>query len=254
MDTTARKLIGNIKRRVPVAVKRPVRRLVPTRYRGLVDPGWHRRTIGNPSLWDALGSLQFEYLVEQGLAPHHAFLDVGCGPLRGGIHFIPYLDAGNYYGVDKNADVLEEVRRVELPAHGLVEKRPTLVAMEDFGFGRLGRRFDYALAQSVFTHLPLNSIIRCLMEIEQALVDGGRFYASFWENERGKFNLADIRQNPHAVTHFDRDFFHYDFPTFEWICEGTSLSVEYLGGWENPANQRMLLFRKAAAAPDQSDS
>jgi hypothetical protein len=37
-----------------------------------------------------------------------------------------------------------------------------------------------------------------------------------------------IQQNPNAVTHFDRDFFHYDLASFEWICDGTSLTVERL--------------------------
>jgi len=46
------------------------------------------------------------------------------------------------------------------------------------------------------------------------------------------------------VTHFDRDFYHYDFATFEWICEGTSLVPEYVGDWDNPRNQKMLRFRK----------
>jgi SAM-dependent methyltransferase len=141
--------------------------------------------------------------------------------------------------------MLEETERLELPRLGLVEKQPMLVAMGDFAFGRLDRRFDYALAQSVFTHLPLNNIIRCLMEIEKALVPGGEFYATIWENELGKRNLDDIRQTPTAVTHFDRDFFHYDVGTFEWICDGTDLSVEYLGDWGNPVNQKMLVFRKA---------
>jgi SAM-dependent methyltransferase len=183
--------------------------------------------------------------VSRGLQPSHYLLDVGCGPLRGGAHFIRYLEEGHYYGVDSNAPMLEETRRLELPRQGLVDKRPTLVAMEDFGFGRLARQFDYALAQSVFTHLPLNNIIRCLMEMEQALVPGGEFYATIWENERGKFDLADIQQTATAVTHFDRDFFHYDVSTFEWICDGTGLSVEYLGDWENPVNQKMLVFRRA---------
>ena len=29
---------------------------------------------------------------------------------------------------------------------------------------------------------------------------------------------------------------------FEWLCEGTGLQVEYLGGWNNPRNQKMLVF------------
>src|SRR3712207_8664912 len=60
-------------------------------------------------------------------------------------------------------------------------------------FGRFGRQFDYAIAQSVFTHLPLNNIVRCLMEIERALTPGGRFYATFYLNPGGKRKLEDIR-------------------------------------------------------------
>ncbi len=237
-------LVKRMKPLVPVALKRPLKRAIPKRYHGLFDPDWHRRSIGNVRLWDTLGKLQFDYLVGRGLAPHHYLLDVGCGPLRGGVHFIRYLEAGHYYGVDKNAPVLHEAERLELPRHGLVEMQPTLVAMDDFGFGRLGRQFDYAIAQSVFTHLPLNEIIRCLMEMDGALVSGGEFYATFFENEKGKFNLDDVHQTAEVVTHFDRDFFHYDVGTFEWACEGTKLSVEYLGDWSNPVNQKMLVFRK----------
>ena len=240
-----RGLIQTIKPLVPVGLKRPIKRAIPHRYHRHFDPEWHRRSIGNVKLWDTLGKLQFDYLVARGLEPSNYFLDVGCGPLRGGAHFIRYLEAGHYYGVDSNAPMLEETERLEVPRQGLADKQPTLVAMSDFGFERLGRQFDYALAQSVFTHLPLNEIIRCLMEMDKALVPGGEFYATIWENSRGKFNLEDIQQTATAVTHFDRDFFHYDVGTFEWICEGTGLSVEYLGDWDNPVNQKMLVFRKS---------
>lgn len=240
-----RGLIQTIKPLVPVGLKRPIKRAIPHRYHRLFDPEWHRRSIGNVKLWDTLGKLQFDYLVGRGLEPSHYFLDVGCGPLRGGAHFIRYLEAGHYYGVDSNAPMLEETERLEVPRQGLADKQPTLVAMADFGFERLDRQFDYALAQSVFTHLPLNEIIRCLMEMDKALAPGGEFYATIWENPRGKFNLDDIQQTATAVTHFDRDFFHYDVGTFAWICEGTGLSVEYLGDWDNPVNQKMLVFRRS---------
>jgi SAM-dependent methyltransferase len=245
MASSAHKLIRMVKPLVPVALKRPAKRAVPRRYHRLFDPDWHRRTIGNPARWEELGELQFDFLVERGLAPHHYLLDVGCGPLRAGVHFIRYLEPGHYYGVDKHSAVLEESRRVELPRNGLADRRATLAAIDDFGFHRLGRTFDYAIAQSVFTHLPLNSIIRCLLEMDRALAPGGEFYATFWENKLGKFNLDDINQTALAVTHFDRDFYHYDLGTFEWICEGTGLSVEYLGDWKNPVNQKMLVFRKS---------
>jgi SAM-dependent methyltransferase len=233
------------RRYVPVAVKRPLKKAIPKRYHRLFDPDWHRRTIGNIRRWEEYGRLQFDYLANAGLAPGHYFLDVGCGPLRGGIHFIRYLEPGHYFGVDKNAAVVEEAIAVELPRHGLEGRGATVVPMEDFGFQRLGQNFDYALAQSVFTHLPLNSIIRCLVNMDQVLAPGGRFYATFYENPEGKRNLDDVQQTPTVVTHFDRDYYHYDLESFEWACAGTSLRVEYLGGWDNPQNQKMLVFVKS---------
>ena len=245
---TARRLVQAVRPLVPVAVKRPLKRALPRRYHRLFDPDWHRRTIGNLPRWDELGELQFRYLADRGLEPHHYLLDVGCGPLRGGVRFIAYLEPGRYYGVEKDAAVLEEARRVELPRYGLVNKRPTLVAMENFDFPSLGQTFDYAIAQSVFTHIPLNSIVRCLMNMEKVLAPGGRFYATIWENPDGKLNLADIHHAGGKVTHFDADAYHYDVAAYEWICEGTSLTVERLGKWGHPQDQVMLLFTKQPSA------
>ena len=238
------KLITKVKPYVPLTVKRTVKRRIPTRYHKYFDPGWHRRSIGYVEEWEQHGRAQFDYLTGQGLQSQHYLLDIGCGPLRGGVHFIGYLEPGHYFGVDKNAAVLDAAREEELPRYGLGDRRPTLVAMENFDFPSLAQLFDYAWAQSVFTHLPVNSIIRCVMNVEQVLVPGGKFYATFYENEQGKRNLDPIRQSPQVTSYFDRDSYHYDFGTFEWICEGTSLDVNYLGGWNNPRNQKVLLFTK----------
>jgi SAM-dependent methyltransferase len=239
------RLLRSAKRYLPTSVKRPLKKAIPRRYHRIFDPHWHRRTIGNVPLWDELGRLQLTFLIEEGLRPEHHLLDVGCGPLRAGAHFVRFLEPSRYYGVDKNQDALEEARERELTAAEIVEKRPTLVAMSDFGFERLGQQFDYAIAQSVFTHLYLNEIARCLLNIEKALKPGGKFYATFFLNPGGKRNLADIAQTETVVTHFDRDFFHYDLSPFEWICEGTSLDVRYYGEWGHPRNQKMLVFTKA---------
>lgn len=244
MQETLEKVVQATKPFVPTAVKRQMKAAVPVRYHHHFDPDWHRRTIGSVPLWEHLGQLQFDFLVEQGLLPEHRLLDVGCGPLRGGVKFIKYLEPGHYFGVDKRADVVEESLRIELPRAGLAVRRPTVVAMGDFGFGRLNQTFDYAIAQSVFTHLPLNSIIRCLMNMEEVLVEGGQFYATFYENERGKRNIQDLHQTASVTTHFDFDYYHYDMASFEWACADTALVPEYLGGWNNPYNQKMVVFRK----------
>lgn len=210
---------------------------------------WHRGRVGG--LWDEVGRLQFDFLVRQGLRPEHYLLDVGCGSLRGGVHFVRYLEPGHYYGVDKDRALLDAGHRVELRAAGLQDRRPVLVQMEDFGFERLGRAFDVALAQSVFTHLPLNDVIRCLVNVERVLAPGGRFYATFFENPHGLRHLDPIHQGPPGphdrLTYPDRDPFHYPFETFQWVCRDLALQVEYMGAWGHPRNQKMLCVTKRTA-------
>ena len=117
------------------------------------------RMVGG--MWEEMGQLQFDFLREQGLKPEHRFLDVGCGILRGGIHFIPYLEPGHYYGIDKNRELLNFGRK-EMEKAGLQERKPTLVQIEDFGFERLGQTFDYRPgpvrlhAPASKLHLPLS--------------------------------------------------------------------------------------------------
>jgi SAM-dependent methyltransferase len=205
-------------------------------------PGWHRAEVGGE--WETIGKLQFDYLVAQGLQPHHNMLDVGCGSMRGGLHFVRYLDAGHYVGFDVNAELLDAGRK-ELADAGLTEKNATLVQTDTFDVTSLGRTFDFALAQSVFTHLPLNPIIRCLTMMDTYLAPSGRFYATFFENPDGKRDLGPV---PHGsdvrVSYFDRDPFHYDVASMEWACSGLNLVCEYIGEWGHPRGQRMLVFRR----------
>lgn len=204
----------------------------------------HRSTVGG--MWDEIGKLQFEFMLKQGLKPGHKFLDIGCGSLRGGVHFIRYLNEGNYFGVDKEKWLLEAGIKIELPRYGLENKKVTLVQMDDFNFSRLGTKFDYALAQSVFTHLPWNSIMRCIVNVERVLKKGGKFYATFFENDKGKFYLDPIIHHPGRVTsYFDSDPYHYSFDVFVRLCEEiSSLEVEYIGDWGHPRDQKMMVFKK----------
>ncbi len=225
-------------------LRRLLGRKLYTRLYRAGNPDWHRQVVGG--MWTEMGQLQFDFLVQQGLKPTHRFLDVGCGSLRGGIHFIRYLEPEHYWGIDINLALLragrEEVRR-----EGLAPKAPRLVRLADFEFQTLGPKFDYALAQSVFTHLPLNRIIRCLVNIDQVLIPGGRFYATFFESTR-QFNLEPLLHSrpdgPDFETYFDRDPYHYNLGTFQWVCAWTGLSVTNIGQWGHPRDQRVLLFTK----------
>lgn len=209
------------------------------RYR--LRPGSYRWKVGG--LWEQIGQLQFDYLVSQGLDPDSRLLDVGCGSMRGGRHFVEYLNPGRYYGLDIDPALLKAGRR-ELAKAGVSDRDPHLLVDDAFRFGRFDATFDYAWALSVFTHLPFNVIMRCLAEVEEVLRPGGRFYATFYENPGGRLNLAPHQEPLAAATTLDADPFYYDPDIFRWAVEGSSLDFTLIGDWDHPRNQQMIVFVK----------
>jgi SAM-dependent methyltransferase len=203
--------------------------------------GWHRAAIGGAGpMWDQIADLQFEFMVAAGLRPEHFLLDIGCGSLRGGTRFIPYLDAGHYYGVDRNAKVIEAGLTEELSPELRAQKQPEVAVMDDFGFERLAQRFDFALAQSVFTHLPLNGIMRCLVNTARVLRPEGRLYATFLQNS-DKRNLEPVEFGA-GRSFYDTDPYHYDVETLACVTRGTGMELKDVRDWGHPRGGRMLLF------------
>jgi SAM-dependent methyltransferase len=219
---------------------------------GLPEPmgrNWHRSAVGGK--WDEMGRFQFDYLVGDGLAPEHFMLDVGCGSLRGGVHFIRYLQGGHYHGVDADARLLAAGRK-ELEQAGISDKRPVLVADDQFQLVKFEQAFDFILAQSVFSHLPFNKIARCMAEVERVLAPGGRFYATFFANTgpRLRTDQIPVHADVSLNINLDRDPFYYDPDIFRWLCDGSDLDVDYRGDWGHPRTQHMLVFTKRGAAPE----
>ena len=204
---------------------------------------WYKDAVGG--LWDVIGPLQCKFLVEQGLKPEHYVLDVGCGSLRGGIHCIDYLDDKHYFGIDKDTQLITMGVEYEMKKRQIL-KAPILRVMEDFDFDALHQKFDFAIAQSVFTHLPWNSILRCLVNIQKVLTPNGKFFATFFENDHPEkgMHLQPIIQSEEITTHMDRDPFHYEFDVFHDLAKRSGLMVKYIGAWKHPRNQKMMLFMK----------
>src|SRR5262249_38259838 len=48
----------------------------------------------------------FNWLLRQGVRPHDIVVDYGCGTLRIGAHFVQYLDADCYIGMDIDERIL----------------------------------------------------------------------------------------------------------------------------------------------------
>jgi len=207
-----------------------------------IDAGRHRDAVGG--LWEQIGLLQYHFLLERGLRRDHHLVDIGCGALRGGIHFVRYLDAGRYHGIDLSAAMIEAARH-ELRLARLLHKEPRLIEDDAFAMTRFGECFDYALAMSLFTHLPLNHIIRCLVETRKVLAEGGRLYATFFEAP-APAHLEPIRHEPGGiVTYYDNDPYHLSFDECAWAGRQAGLNAELIGEWQHPRDQRMLCFTPA---------
>ena len=201
--------------------------------------GRHRAKVKGP--WEELGALQLAFLREQGLQQGHRLLDVGCGPLRGGIHLVDYLEPGGYYGVDINQSLLDAGYDHELPGH-LRAKLPRdhLRATDRFDCD-FGVAFDYALAQSLFTHLSLNQIRLCLYRVAKVMPPGGRFFATFFRAPRS--HPLDVPRGDGRLW-TERNAFFYYRADLKWAARCAPWEVRYIGKWGHPRHQMMMEFRR----------
>lgn len=141
----------------------------------------YRAHIGHVEFYDLLSAIQFNLLTALGLREGHSLLDIGCGSLRAGRLFIPYLAAGNYFGIEALPWLVQEGIDKEIGASMVGLKRPTFRYDEDFSLGAFGRRFDFILAQSIFSHTSQTQIRRCMSEAKRTLKPGGLLVATYFE-------------------------------------------------------------------------
>lgn len=206
-----------------------------TRLKRTLKRNWHRDAIGG--MWDEIGSLQTNFLRQQGLQPHHRLLDVGCGSLRGGVHLIAYLEPGHYYGIEKDADILERGQRVELRRYGLTNRQPQLYVTDDFDVSPFEPvTFDVMIAQSVFTHSESDTIECCLIRLMPYLAADGAFYATFFRGGEPTWDRPH-HDRPGEVAHA-----YYPFWFLEGMAERLGIVVEDLGEWGHPRGQQMARF------------
>jgi SAM-dependent methyltransferase len=126
-----------------------------------------------------VGVMQLEFLKENGLSPDDRLLEIGCGVLRAGEHFINYLDAGNYVGLDISPEAIA-IDRERLSDDLIAEKSPRTQPNVDLRFQELrGETFDVAISNSVFSHIPSEDIIECFEHIGDVLEQNGRYYTTF---------------------------------------------------------------------------
>lgn len=182
-------------------------------------------------LWEEIGGLQCRYLIGNGLLPDHALLDIGCGTLRAGRHLIRYLAAGKYTGFDLSPAAINAARKL-LVAEGLADKLPRLFVNRsgDLTFP-YSRKYDFLLAQSVFTHLPQGHIEQAFAHIGRVMHEDLLFFFTF--------NEPMFKPRPISV-------FEYPFELFAGLARRYGFDIERRVDYAHPREQTMGVVRKSA--------
>lgn len=134
--------------------------------------------VGPPGLFKESRDFQLQFLKARGMRPGHQILDIGCGPLRGGLPLIRFLDAQCYTGVDVRSEVVEEAL-TQIRKHSLTNKHPTVICSAKFGQKELGRaKFDYIWCFQLFYHLDDDLVADCLKAVASRLKADGVCFAT----------------------------------------------------------------------------
>jgi hypothetical protein len=199
----------------------------------------HRNYVG--AKWEVLGALQLDFLKSRGLNPHHVLYDIGCGSLRAGVFFIPYLEKGNYCGIDREKTLIELGISQEIGETLYQENKPEFVISKDFNFHEFSKKPDYAIAQSLFTHLTLKDIRKCLSKLREVKSDGCQFYATF--DQEGVTPMSNHRKGlPNPPWSHSNLTFYYTKDQMKKCGDKTGWKFKYIGDWLHPSKQQMVLY------------
>ena len=191
----------------------------------------YRAYVGPPEDYDLISAMTFNLLTTLGLRQHHSLLDIGCGSLRIGRLLIPYLNRGKYFGVEPNEWLVDEGIRRELGETLVQIKRPTFFFSDSPDtIAQAKIAFDFALAQSIFSHCGLDLIKGWLSAISRSLAQDGALVATFLIGEEDSAKTGWIYP----------DCVKYRSGTLERAAKDVNLRFEILD-WKHP-RQTWALF------------
>jgi SAM-dependent methyltransferase len=181
---------------------------------------------GGPLNWDTRGRFQLFFLESEGLSPESKLIDIGCGPIRGGIHFINFLKEGNYFGIDYNKSFIQAARMI-VKDQGLQEKKPKLEVVSSFNLPNAEKVFDYGIAFSVLNHCNERERRNFFEMMLSVMKIGGLFYVSHakWFNESYLTGthcrvVKSFEHSSFDITKFGWEHFEAVFPILKLeICQ-----------------------------------
>lgn len=186
-----------------------------------------RGAIGREDEWISHGILQWYFLMDMGMRPEHRLLDIGCGVGRASRVFVPYLNPGNYTGIDISKKALKYAIGLS-ESEGWADRKPKFLLGDGTLAAAKGSVFDYVFAHSVFTHLPDWQIEKMIHNVAKIVRCKFAFTYKFASQPR----RSGLKQ------------FQYSVSFFKNIAESAGFSTEdHPKRW--PAGQRTIVLTKA---------
>jgi len=207
-----------------------------------IDEHFHRACVGPQNEYDVGAAHQFNLLtLLLGLREYHHLLELGCGSLRAGRLFIPYLLPDHYCGLEPNRWLVEAGLDRETGRDLARLRNPEFRFNDDFDLRSFGRSFDFIVAQSIFSHASQRQMEKCLSEVKAVLAPSCLLAASYHESDADY--TGDAWVYPESVT--------YRMETMNRLAEGVGLRCQPLP-WGNQNQQTWLIFyppERAGALP-----
>jgi cyclopropane fatty-acyl-phospholipid synthase-like methyltransferase len=145
----------------------------------------YRAWIGPPKFYDMKSAIQFSLLTTcLGMRENQKLLDIGCGSLRLGRLCLIYLQKGNYFGIEPEEWLVQEGIDAELGKELIEMKDPHIEYNSDFNFDIFNEKFDYMIAQSIFSHTAKWQMELCMKNAANNLSENGRFVFNYGKAKR----------------------------------------------------------------------
>jgi cyclopropane fatty-acyl-phospholipid synthase-like methyltransferase len=171
------------------------------------------KMVGPLGFWDQLQQYQLNVLKRHGMQSHHTLLDIGCGPLQGGVAFIRYLDRGNYTGVDINQEKLD-VAYLQVQRNSLAHKNPLLIQSTSFGKDELDKKnIDFIWVSQMIYYLDESKLT--------ALLQFGRICL----HDKGIILCDIIGPKHYECSTPEHEWYVYTSESFSQIAEKCGFSV-----------------------------
>jgi cyclopropane fatty-acyl-phospholipid synthase-like methyltransferase len=206
--------------------------------------------VGPPDRYDTMGASQFRLLCSLGLRARHRVLDIGCGSLRLGRLLIPYLDRGNYVGVEPNNWLVKGGLKEFFSTEDQNFRGSSFYTMDDFSVDSLGLQFDYIIAQSVFSHTGIDLLRKAILAISKVSHERTIFLATYVFESEGK------QTPPRGATYSGwkyPDLVSYSFEELIAIYQAVGYSCKRIP-WSHPRQTWILAFTQKDLLKDSEIS